>query len=227
MPHPYWPLFDLRVRTPLVELRVPDDDDLLELARLAALGVHPAGVMPFGFPWTDLPSPALERGLMQWHWRTRAEWSPTSWRLPLMVLERGRVVGMQDVGASDFGILRTVGTGSWLGMAHQGRGLGKEMRSAALHFAFAGLGAVVAQSAAFADNAASLGVSRALGYVLDGEELVVRRGAAARHVRLRLDRAEWERRRRDDIELEGVEPCLPLLGADRAAQNAGETVPEG
>ncbi len=32
-------------------------------------------------------------------------------------------------------------TGSWLGRAHQGRGLGKEMRQAALHIIFAGLGA--------------------------------------------------------------------------------------
>jgi hypothetical protein len=32
--HP-WPLFDLRLRTPCLELRLPTDDDLLELMRVA------------------------------------------------------------------------------------------------------------------------------------------------------------------------------------------------
>ena len=86
------------------------------------------------------------------------------------------------------------------------------MRAAVLHLAFDGLGAVFARSAAFADNAASLGVSRAMGYVIDGEELSLRRGTASRHLRLRLERAEWERRRRDDVVIEGLEPCLPILG---------------
>src|SRR5262249_35832774 len=96
------------------------------------------------------------------------------------------------------------------------RGRGKEMRAAVLHFGFAGLGALIAQSAAFADNAPSIGVSRALGYVPDGEELLVRGDEVARHLRFRLERDEWTRRRRDDIELEGLEPCLPLLGAEAA-----------
>jgi len=27
MAHPYWPFFDLRIRTPRLELHVPNDDD--------------------------------------------------------------------------------------------------------------------------------------------------------------------------------------------------------
>lgn len=213
MPHPYWPLFDLRVRTPRLELRVPDDDDLVELARLAAAGIHADDYQPFNIPWTDQPSPELERGVLQWHWRCRAECRPDSWRLGLAVFEDGRLIGSQDVHAQHFARLRTVSTGSWLGREHQGRGRGKEMRAAVLHLAFAGLGCLIAQTAAFADNAPSLGVSRALGYGPDGEDLALRRGEASRHLRLRLERDEWERRRRDDIVLEGLEPCLPLLGA--------------
>ena len=34
MGHPFWPLFDLRVRTPTLELRLPTDDDLVAIARL-------------------------------------------------------------------------------------------------------------------------------------------------------------------------------------------------
>jgi RimJ/RimL family protein N-acetyltransferase len=212
VPHPYWPLFDLRIRTPRLELRVPDDACLIELAGVAAAGIHPRGTMPFSSPWTDRASPELERGLFQWHWRAWADWQPANWRLSFTVLEAGRVVGIQALAAQHFAILRTVDTGSWLGLAHQGRGIGTEMRAAVLHFAFAGLGAVVARSAAFADNVASLTVSRSLGYVPDGEELAVRRGTADRHVRLRLDRELWEPGRRHDIVLEGLGPCLPLLG---------------
>lgn len=212
MPHPYWPLFDLRIRTPRLALRLPDDGELVALARLAAGGIHGAGAMPFAIPWTERPSPDLERRLLQWHWANRAGWSPDGWRLSFAVFEGGRIVGAQDVRAEDFARVRTVHTGSWLGREHQGKGIGKEMRAAALHLAFAGLGGLIAQTSAFADNAASLGVTRALGYVRDGEELVVRRGVASRHLRFRLERDEWERRRRDDIVLEGLEPCLPLLG---------------
>lgn len=217
MPHPYWPLFDLRIRTPRLELRIPDDDELVELARLAAGGVHPEGYMPFTIPWTDRPSPEMERRLFQFHWRVRAELTPAAWRLAFAIYEDGRAVGSQDIAARDFALMRTVATGSWLGREHQGRGIGKEMRAAVLHLAFAGLGARVAVSGAFADNAASLAVSRALGYAANGEDLKERRGEAARHLLLRLDRAEWERRRRDDIVLEGVEPCLPFLGAAQPA----------
>ena len=213
VPHPYWPLFDLRIRTPRLELRVPDDGDLIDLATLAALGVHADSFMPFNVPWTDEPSPKRERDLMQWHWRNRSEWSPVSWRLAFAVVEEGCIVGTQDMFARDFGILRTVETGSWLGREHQGRGIGKEMRAAVLHLAFAGLGASVARSAAFADNTASLRVSRALGYIDDGEDLTLRRGTGSRQIRLRLRREDWERRRRDDIVIDGLEPCLPLLGA--------------
>lgn len=213
MAHPYWPLFDLRIRTPRLELRIPDDEDLIELARVAAGGVHPGDYMPFTIPWTDRPSPERERRLFQFHWRARADLTPAAWRLAFAIFENGRAVGSQDMAAHEFAILGRVETGSWLGREHQGRGIGKEMRAAVLHLAFAGLGARVAESGAFADNAASLAVSRALGYAANGEDLRVRRGEAARHLAFRLERAEWERRRRDDIVLEGVEPCLPLLGA--------------
>lgn len=214
MPHPFWPFFDLRIRTPRLELRLPDDEELVVLARLAAAGVHADDFMPFASPWTERPSPDLERGLMQWHWRCRAECRPADWRLSFAVFEEGRVIGTQDLRAQDFARVRTVRTGSWLGREHQGRGNGKEMRAAVLHLAFVGLGALMAQTSAFADNAPSLGVSRALGYMPDGEELALRRGEASRHLRLRLERHEWERRRRDDIVVDCLGPCLPLLGAE-------------
>jgi RimJ/RimL family protein N-acetyltransferase len=114
--------------------------------------------------------------------------------------------------ATDFAVKRQVGTGSWLGKAHQGRGIGKEMRAAILHLAFAGLGAARATSGAFENNAASLAVSRALGYVENGDDIGAPRGKPMRQIRLLLTRADWEKNRRADIRIHGLEPCLPMFG---------------
>jgi RimJ/RimL family protein N-acetyltransferase len=213
MAHPYWPLFDVRVRTPHVELRLPTDDDLVALAELAVAGVHDPAEMPFDVPWTERPPGELERGVFQWNWRGRAEWDPDDWRLTLAVFAAGEVVGAQDVNAREFAVRRVVVTGSWLGRRHQGRGIGKEMRAAVLHLAFAGLDAAWAESAAFHDNHASIAVSRAVGYEDNGLGIGARRGEAALQQRFLLSRGRWEARRRDDITIEGLDPCRSMFGA--------------
>src|SRR5215469_5677169 len=50
-----WPLADLRLQTPDLELRWPSLDDLGVPADLAAAGVHDPEVQPFMVPWTDAP----------------------------------------------------------------------------------------------------------------------------------------------------------------------------
>ncbi len=218
MAHPYWPLFDLVIRTPRLELRPPTDDDLLALVELADRGVHDPATMPFAIPWTDWEPDVRHRSTMQWWWRNRAEWQAEDWLLGLAVYEVGpeggrTVVGAQDVASTDFARSGTVVTGSWLGRAHQGQGLGKEMRSAVLHLAFAGLGAQRAETEAWHDNAASIGVTRSLGYRPNGDRLALRRDAYDRHLRFALERADWEQRRRDDIVIEGLDACRELFGA--------------
>lgn len=213
MPHPYWPLFDLRIRTPRLELRPPSDEDLVAIAGLAARGIHDPDKLPFLTPWSLVPSPRLERNSLQWGWRARADLTPESWRLGFAVFDGGELVGVQDLGATDFAIRRSFNTGSWLGRDHQGRGVGKEMRSAVLHLGFAGLGAVQAHTEAFDHNLSSQGVTRSLGYVEDGEAILAVDGKPQRELRFRLPREIWEQRRRDDIVIEGLEPCLELLGA--------------
>ena len=168
--------------------------------------------MPFSVPWTDAPAERRTCESLQWWWRQRAEWSPTSWSLTGAVVVAGTPVGVQDLMAHDFARLRCVRTGSWLERAHQGRGLGKEMRAAMLHLAFAGLGAREAHSAAFADNEASLATSRALGYERNGEEPVLRRGRPDRQVSLVLRRERREAQRRHDITISGLEGCLAMFG---------------
>jgi RimJ/RimL family protein N-acetyltransferase len=217
MPHPYWPLFDLRVRTPRLEIRLPTDDELVDLVRVAVGGIHDPEYMPFRIPWTDAPSPDLERGALQWWWRQRAEWSQDNWTLTGAVFVDGAPVGVQDLAGENFGALRTVRTGSWLGRRHQGRGIGKEMRAAVLHLAFAGLGAVEALSEAWADNQASLAVSSALGYQLNGEQTHLRRGQPCRQIDLRLDRTAWAQHRRRDIVIEGLEGCIEMFAAGIAS----------
>jgi RimJ/RimL family protein N-acetyltransferase len=88
------------------------------------------------------------------------------------------------------------------------------MRAAILHLAFAGLGAERATSAAFETNAASLAVSRALGYIENGDDLSSPRGTPVRQIRLLLTRDAWEKRRRQDIQIHGLEPSLPMFGVD-------------
>jgi RimJ/RimL family protein N-acetyltransferase len=213
MANDLWPLFDLRIVTPRLELRYIDDEMAMTLARLAANGVHDPACMPFAIPWTDVESPELERNALQWYWRCRAELSPSKWNIMLAVIDRGVVVGTTDVGATDFLIVRQFETGSWLGREFQGQGIGKEMRAAALHLGFAGLGAAYATTGAWVDNAASRGVTASLGYEPEGRRRMIRRGEAVEMQGYRMSREQWEHTiRRDDIEIVGLEPALPLLG---------------
>ena len=215
-----WPLYGIRVRTPRLEVRVPDDELGVQMGELAAKGVHDPALMPFFYPWTDAPPEEIPRNSLQHYWQMRAQLRPERWNLSLCVLVDGEVVGGGGLESENFAVCRGFETGSWLGVVFQGRGLGKELRQACLHLGFAGLGGTVAVTGAFEDNSASLAVTRGLGYEPNGEETVVRRGEAARLLRFRMPRAHWEANlRRDDIELEGVDACLALLGA---APSAGD-----
>jgi RimJ/RimL family protein N-acetyltransferase len=208
-----WPLFDLVVRTPRLELRYVDDDDAAALMDLAATGgIHPPDFMPFTVPWTRFEPPHLQQQGMQHYWSSRAETSPQRWSIPFAIHLDGEVVGTQAVMANAFAVTRWVETGSWLGIPHQGKGIGKEMRAAALHLAFDALGAEFAGTGAFDDNPSSLGVTRTLGYRENGFGIADREGSPARMLRFVLARDDWARTRRDDITVEGLEPCLPLLG---------------
>ncbi|GGQ44777.1 GNAT family N-acetyltransferase [Couchioplanes azureus] len=208
----HWPLFGLRLRTPRLELRVPDLADLGRLADLAAAGVHDPAAMPFVTAWTDTTGERRARSVLQWAWTQWGRWSPADWSLQLVAVADGQVIGTQDVNAKDFATVRVVGTGSWLGREHQGRGFGTEMRAAVLDLAFTGLGAEAATSEAFEDNDASYGVSRKLGYADDGTDWHAVRGRRVRGRRLLLDRPRWQAARTIDVEITGLEPCLPLFG---------------
>jgi len=148
--------------------------------------------------------------MARWYWRCRAESSPGSWTLLLGVWYEGNFIGCQDVGAKDFGALRTVTTGSWLTQSAQGRGLGKEMRAAVALYSFNWLGAEVAESEAASWNEASLGVSRALGYELNGTTRKAwgTKVETVQHVRLTPEtfkRPDWT------LQVEGHEAAAAFL----------------
>jgi RimJ/RimL family protein N-acetyltransferase len=212
MPGHPWPLFDLRLRTPNLELRLPTDDDLLELVKVGRAGVMREGRTFFAVPWHELPSPAFERQFLQHWWSSRGSWSPSNWGLGFAVVAEGRPIGVQDMMGSRFAVRRAVTTASWLGAAHQGRGFGTEMRAAVLALAFDGLGAERAESGYFTDNIASARVSEKLGYVPNGEEIHAVSGKRIVENRVRVTRETW---RRDlvPVTIEGLEPCLGLFGA--------------
>jgi RimJ/RimL family protein N-acetyltransferase/ribosomal protein S18 acetylase RimI-like enzyme len=208
-PHP---LTRLRVRTPRLELRLATRAELRALGELAQRGIHDPAVMPFGVAWTDdSDRPGFVDEGIEHHEARLREWQPDDWTLNLIAFHRGRPVGVQTVRGERFAERRTVDTGSWLGRAFQGQGLGTEMRGAALYLAFHGLGATLATSGAIEGNRQSLGVSRKLGYEIVGSHVVSPRGAPLEHTDLELRRENF--RSPVEVEIVALEPLLPLFGA--------------
>jgi RimJ/RimL family protein N-acetyltransferase len=201
-------LWDLRVRTPRLELRLPTEDELVELFRVAEGGIHPPEEMPFFVPWTD--DLRLD-AFVEYHRDTWAAWRPEQWLLNLFTFLDGRPIGSQGVGAEEFAVRREVETGSWLGAQYQGRGLGTEQRAAVLELAFAHLGAEVAVSGSIVHNRSSQRVSEKLGYRVTGTRTIAPRGDPVEHFDYRLERDEWSCP--IPVEVEGIKPALPLFGA--------------
>jgi RimJ/RimL family protein N-acetyltransferase len=208
-----WPLWRLVLRTPRLELRPDDDPGLLELLAEACHGVHPPEEMPFGFPWTDVPPAEMVHNGIRFHWSERAAFTQDNWRMNFLIRLDGKVIGNQSMYATDFARTNEVSTGSWLGMRHQGKGFGTEMRAAILMLAFDHLGARTARSSAFTDNPRSLAVSRRLGYEPDGTFVQVRRGSAATQIRLLVTAERFAAHRPDwKLEVTGLADAAPMLG---------------
>jgi RimJ/RimL family protein N-acetyltransferase len=206
--HPYAPL-NVTVTTPRVELRGATDDVLNELVPLVRAGQADADPPPFDDPmslYDGDPDVRVQKWLRA-IWRGRGRVASDFWRLSLVVLIDGHPVGVQDVIGTDFDTYGAVTTFSWLATDARGRGLGREMREAALHLAFDGLCAAEAASDAFLDNAGSNRVSETLGYERNGTDWATRRGEPGLIQRWCITREQWLPRRRDDIAVRGAEAC--------------------
>jgi RimJ/RimL family protein N-acetyltransferase len=212
MTHPLWPLFDLRLRTEHLELRLPTDAELVALCAVAKAGIHPPDEMPFGVAWSTIPSPRFERSFAQHHWANRGTWAPERWHLALAAFLDGQPIGVQSLLATDFATLRVVRSASWLGMPYQGLGYGREMREAVLSLAFDCLGAELALTEAFRDNIRSARVSRSLGYVENGLGRIAPLGVARVTRRFAMTRARWVSRPHQAVAIDGLTGCLELFG---------------
>ena len=210
-------LYGLRLRTPRLELRLGSRAELEALAEVAKAGIHPPDEMPFAVPWTDASDdPGFVTDFVAHHEQTLAAWTPEEWRLNLLAFHDGAPVGSQALRGTGFWVDRTVDTGSWLGAASQGRGLGTEMRAAVLELAFGYLDARAAQSGWLEGGAAqSAGVSARLGYREVGSHLERPRGEPVVHHDLLLTRSDWTCPIR--VEVEGVDACLALFGVAPSA----------
>jgi RimJ/RimL family protein N-acetyltransferase len=212
-----FPPFGLRVACGDLELRLPDDAELICLADVVVAGLHPPERNPFVVPWNVGDPDDVRQGFLQYHWSSRGTVSPEAWALELGVFRSGEPVGIQSVGAKVFGVTRSAGTGSWLGLQYHGQGIGKRMRLMALHLLFEGFDAADARTEAFDDNPESNGVTRSLGYAPNGVVLQDRQGEAATENRYRMTREAWAARpdvHRLDVTLEGVAPVRAMLEMD-------------
>lgn len=205
-----WPLFDLRLSRGHVVLRPVRDDDLAGLSDLLPIDAE-MDPRAEHFAWLGAEIDR-RRLLTQGIWRSRGSWSPASWCLHLVVEHRGDLVGLQSLEAEDFAQLRTVDTGSWLTPAARGRGTGVAMRSCVLGLAFDHLGAQAAVSSARHENAASLGVSRRLGYVDNGLSVTDSPSGVVELQHLRLTRERWGAAG-GTVTVEGLEACRSWFGS--------------
>ncbi len=194
-----WPLHGLELRTPSLVLRGMTEADAFALA----------DVVPDDLEH-DPRFPALTSAqkVLRAYWQAFGGWSADDWVLPFVVLLDGLPIGLQALEGKDFATLRVVDTHSWLVASARGQGFGKQMRAAVLTLAFEHLGAVAAITEAWADNLASLGVSRSLGYVVNGIGLHVHAGGTREMQRLVL--RAWTPP--FEVGVTGLAPCLPLLG---------------
>lgn len=207
-----YPPFGVAITGGGLELRALTPDDVPELLDVAAAGIVPEGApYPFVKDWALLAPNELRRNSTRFYFATWAAAGPEKWELLLVVRQAGRIVGAQDLRATDFAVGRVVHTGSWLGRSHQGRGIGTLMRQLVCAFAFDELGAVQCRTEAYLDNPASQRVSEKVGYERFDVAPVARLGMPAQEVRFRMAPGEFVRPPHP-VEYQGVEEFRSFIG---------------
>lgn len=207
-----WPLFGLTVQTSRLVLRLPREQEIEVLARLAGTGVHRPGERPFLTPWTAGGPQDRARFVLQEHWSQLGSWSVSAWQLGLGVFAGGQPLGIVTLRGREFPVVGEVTTSSWLGLSHHGKGYGTEARAGLLTLAFGHLRARAALTEVFQDNHSSQGVSRKLGYEPDGISTDARDGQAVVSDRLRLTRDKWHSQPRPAATVAGFTGCRSMFG---------------
>lgn len=157
-----YPPFGLTLFDGHVQLRVVEDSDLVHMCAVTAEDIFEPNC-PWEFPWLTNGSSTA-----QFHWGLRVNNKPSSWTLSFAGYLLGDYVGTIDMRAARFSERRSIETGSYVLRRFQGQGIGKRMRAMVAAYAFEHLGARELRTKWHPRNAASAGVSRALGYELVG-----------------------------------------------------------
>lgn len=208
-----FPAFGTRIECGPVMLRALREADVPRVSELVAQGIHAEGARPFIVPWNLDDNQPLRT--LQYYFTTWGKLSADDWVLMFAVERDGVMVGVQDIAAKHFAILRSAVTGSWLSMPAQGRGTGTLMRQAVLAFGFDHLGAVEMRSAAWADNANSHRVSEKCGYASNGYRLGVREGQSVREDQFVVTKETFVRPPYDLV-VTGLDPFLAAVGLSAA-----------
>ncbi|MFT3889845.1 MAG: GNAT family protein [Arachnia sp.] len=209
-----YPPFGVAISCGDVDLRALTPNDVPALLDLAVEGVaHPGRPYPFVSNWALLEPHLLRRNSAQFYFSQWASLNPSAWTLLMVVRHRGEIVGCQDLMTQDFPVRRVAHTGSWLGLKHQGKGIGTTMRQAACAFAFDALGADECRTEAYADNPASQRVSEKVGYERFDACPVNRLGERAVEMRFRLT-PERLNRPEQPVSFHGVGPFREFIGLD-------------
>lgn len=210
-----FPPFGLRLRCGDVTLAGTTPAHVPDLIASAKAGVYDtdAGLpMPFLFDWPSLPDQDLN--MWQHVWGAWGRFKPEEWMLKLSVIVDGHAIGCQDVmNKHDFLVSRTLETGSWIGLAHQGGGIGTRIRQMVAMFCFDHLGAEELTSGYIDGNVKSAGVSRKVGYVDNGQRRLPT-GEGYRVERLVCLTPEALVRPAEPLEVEGVEAFRRFIGLD-------------
>jgi RimJ/RimL family protein N-acetyltransferase len=205
-----WPMFRLRLEHDGLLLRLVRESDLPHLAAMQPPDYeHDPRVAPL--PGHDIRE-HRRRLLFEGYWRSLGTISPMSWCLDFAVVHDGQLIGVQSLEADNFLDVRTVDSGSWLAADVRGQGIGVAMREAVLCLAFDHLGAEAAVSSARADNGASLGVSRRLGYRDNGVSMNASSTGMVELKHMRLTASEWRASNARHVRVNGLTGCLPWLG---------------
>lgn len=213
-----FPLFQLKIISEDVLLRLPRDEEIISLAAKAYDNIlsHKAEHFLSG-PTGKWSSPEeAQISMLRFHWLCRALLNPDDWRLVFFIYPLGssEPVGCMDLNSKDFHKTRTVKTGSWILKDFQGQGLGLASRRAAVQFAFDDLGANFAVSYNSPDNEASNHISEKLGYQ---RGVVEQRGGR--------EQQSWLLNREDftdfaDLAVIGLKQSWPSLGVEKGLLTA-------
>jgi RimJ/RimL family protein N-acetyltransferase len=197
----------LRITTPRLILRIPTNEEVTALAQIALEGIQPKGEPHFqSDELYDKSLDKIESFLREHVNKNIVEWNKKNWQLPFAIFSEDKPIGMITVYAKDFPIAGGFGCGYWLGIAHQGKGLGTEMLQAVLSLGFDGLHAREAYVGAWSDNVASLRIMEKLGFIFNGEYWMARQGQPVKDIRMKLSREKWVKP--SDVFIERLDSCL-------------------